>query len=443
MSGDKLLEAPRLRSVSERLIAFLQAMPGAELIDELTDPRLKTVQKKADVLLADRTVVCEIKALETDTAHKINAILEPYRNTEHWPIFYGEWQVGRVLKHLPNGDELANEIAKAVTSAVRDQVRSANQQIRDTKTALSIPDAGGLLILHNESIDVLTPDLLAGEANREMNKKSKGGRAARFEHLQVAWLISEAHLVQTPVAPMKLSMMCYNSNLKRPDGLDGYVDALQERWAAFHGAPNFKGRDGVMGLPFLSAKQLAAAGDPRKRSELWTVQYHSNPYLRARSDEELFDWAREVANDLFPRMLKGAAPTPVDELRPKIERWAHFLEEIAHRGIDLRVWSPRVARDLKERGVSIEPQPPSESHQSSPEQAVQSGRFYQNRRIGTSYFCEEVSAGSCTMILLESRPPGLQCRFKQSLTWSWQYEEATEPSELERLTTLLAAFSRK
>jgi hypothetical protein len=91
-----------------------------------------------------------VKALESDTKHKIDSILKPLLAGEKAPAFYGAWTVEKILRHFPNGAEINREIFEAVTSAIQTLVRKANRQIRDTKSAFGLPTAGGLLVIVND-----------------------------------------------------------------------------------------------------------------------------------------------------------------------------------------------------------------------------------------------------------------------------------------------------
>ena len=58
--------------LEQRVMAFLDSRSGAENIDKLTLTPHQRDSEKADFLLKNRTIVCEVKTLQTDTKEKIN-----------------------------------------------------------------------------------------------------------------------------------------------------------------------------------------------------------------------------------------------------------------------------------------------------------------------------------------------------------------------------------
>jgi len=336
------------RLLVDRFLAFCDGFPGAEIIDRLPIPAGMT-GKRADVFFEDRRVVCEVKSLETDTSGKIDQILKPYRTTPEWPLFYGKWHISRVLKHLKDGPRLSQKIGTAVTSAVAEQAKSANRQIRETKAAYQLPASEGFLVVLNESIDVISPELLAGELNHQMNKKLSDG-SARYPHLQSAMAFVEAHLIE--IRPDFLgypALICENGLATPSSWMKEFVDGLQAEWAEFNGVTSLDADIATLGSPTRTLREIREASGRIPRHEAWRLSYRTRPYLRPLSDGALFAKGREIMDDLAPRFLKNAPPTPREEMNPKMERWTHFIEEIAFRGIDLRVWGPHVSANLRKK----------------------------------------------------------------------------------------------
>src|SRR4029453_19444881 len=100
--------------LEERFLNFLAGVPGSERIDALGLPSHEGVEY-ADFLLDGRRVVVEVKSLETDTALKVEEVLQKHKNRPEYPVFYGEWPLERVLAHLPDRDAIRAEIYERVT----------------------------------------------------------------------------------------------------------------------------------------------------------------------------------------------------------------------------------------------------------------------------------------------------------------------------------------
>ncbi len=83
-------------------------------------------------------------------------------------------------------------MAQSVTSPIEDTIKDANRQIRDTKRLFKLPNAKGIVIIINESVDILDADLSRWRISRCLTKKTKSG-ASRFESIDVVMFLDEAH----------------------------------------------------------------------------------------------------------------------------------------------------------------------------------------------------------------------------------------------------------
>jgi hypothetical protein len=429
-----------MTTLEDRFFEFCRTIAGAELIDELTGrDRDLLPAKRGDVLFENRSIVSEVKSLETDTLPKVEPILAPYRDTEDWPVFYGEWQIGRVIQHLPDSQTIANRIGKAITSAIPGLVKKAHRQIRATKDALSLTGSEGLLIVLNETLDVLSPKLLGDQVNAEINKKLEGGRGSRYPHINMALVLDEAHVLEVGSIPAVPSLICTNWNAPPSQRLSDFVDELQLKWATFNGGPALQAHVTTL---LAAATYSRSEADRVTLSELWRRNYRKAPYLRGLSDEELFAWAAPFSD---PKAVDESGRTVRPFELPSVERFTHFLEEIAFRGIDLRRWGPELRRLASDRKDNSSAAAAADSIgrplPSKPQ--VRFRAFYRNSKLGASYYCENVGSESAAYIVLESQPRGLQARFTQSLVFAWQYEEVTDATERKRLQTLLDEYLKK
>lgn len=323
---------------------FVLSVPGAEWIDDLPMTPEQKAEKKADVFFDQRTIIAEIKLLATDTAPKVDAILAPHRDTEHWPVFYGQWPISKVLAHLPDSERLHRKIYDAVTTSIENLVKDANRQIRQTKASFGLPDARGVLIVLNDTIDILSPEVMGHKVAATLNKRTST-RAIRFPEIGYAWLLCETH--STPVTPTLkglLSVVMEHPLVKDDGTLERFVDSLQPRWAAFNRMPFFRAEvpSGRIGdIPIEPMKASSAESDTVRRQDLWRMQYTANPYLRKMSNDELLAYGGKLTCEVGKGFLVGSS-VPRDEAMAGLERWTHLLEEINFRGIDLRSMKPHL-----------------------------------------------------------------------------------------------------
>ena len=88
---------------------------------------------------------------------------------------------------------------------------------------------------------------------------------------------------------------------------------------------------------FAPMKQATAA--PLKqlpKHEGWRRQYHEQPYLRPLSDAELLAKGADILRRLMPHFIKGGPGYVPKVVDPSMEEFTHFIEEMNHRGIDMR-----------------------------------------------------------------------------------------------------------
>jgi hypothetical protein len=323
---------------------FIRTVPGAEIIDDLplTPEQQKT--KKADVFFDQRTIVAEVKLLATDTAPKVDPILAPYRDTEHWPVFYGQWPISKILAHLPDSKKLHRKIYDAVTTSIAKLVGDANRQIRQTKESFGLPNARGVLVVLNDTIDILKPDVIAYKISETLNKRTPTG-AVRFPEILHTWVLSETHAA--PITPQLngLLSVVLDHPLVHDDGsVEKFVSSLHPRWAAYNRIPFFRGEvaSGQIGdIPIQPLKELKREPQPVRRQDLWRMQYAANPYLRKLSDDELLAYGGKLTSDVGKGFLVGSTVTREQNM-VGMERWTHLLEEINFRGIDLRAMKPHL-----------------------------------------------------------------------------------------------------
>lgn len=331
---------------------FIRSVPSVELIDDLplTDEQRKT--KKADVFFEERTIVVEVKLLATDTAHKIDPILAPYRDTEHWPVFYGRWPISKILAHLPDREKLNRKIYEAVTRSIENLVADANRQIRETKASFGLPNARGVLIVLNDTIDILSPEVIAEKVWRTLEKRTPHG-TIRFPEIGYSWLLCETH--STPILPglnALLSVNVEHPQVKDDGTLARFMDDLQHRWSAFNRMPMFHGEvaSGMSDIPVEPFKAARENDGRVRRQDLWRMQYADNPYLRPMSDDELLAYGGKLTCQVGKGFLVGQN-VPREQTRAGLEKWTHFIEEVNFRGIDLRRMKPHLEASRSELGA--------------------------------------------------------------------------------------------
>lgn len=329
------------KSLEETFINFAKNIDGAESIDDIQLTPEQAKAKRADFLFNYRKVICELKSLKKDMEDKVDNILLPHQDRPEWPVFYGEWELSKVLNYMPDGKQINRNIFDAVTSAIEGLIRDANKQIKMTKMTFNVPDAGGLLVILNDMVEILSPDVIAYKVWELLQKHtSKGG--IRFSEITVIWIVNQTHFTQLSHTLRGIpSIILVNNHIKDSAGVEVFVNTLQAKWAAYNGLPIIE-MDKRSLKDFKFEKIRGNASDQRKmmkRSDMWRLKYKQHPYLRFFNKDELLDFGQKIFRELTRQFLKGTPKKPLDKIGEVLEKWTHFLEEINIRGIDMREFS--------------------------------------------------------------------------------------------------------
>lgn len=246
------------------------------------------------------------------------------------------------MKHLPDGEKINQEIFHAVTSALEEHVEKVNRQIREAKKIFEINDSEGILIIPNDFVETLSPDLIAYKIHQLLNKKYPSGDT-RYPHISVVWIVSEIHVLKTEMGQELLPSIVFVNNYSPSyQEANDYVNWLQRKWVSFNNIPFVEGNFDIMGSKFSKRKDTNSP-EMISRSEIWKSQYMKNPYLRHLSEEQLLMHGQQIWSETFPAFLKGTHEKPSQERVFKLmELGTYFIEEINHRGIDFRKFSPKL-----------------------------------------------------------------------------------------------------
>ena len=391
---------PQEISLEKRVIDFLETRPEAENIDKLHLTSEQHAAEKADFFLSRRQVVCEVKSLQTDTQEKIIRLLQPILDSEEAPIFYGEWKLDNILKNLPNGEVIKREVFDVVTSAIQALFRKANRQIRTTKQMFSLPSAGGALVIVNDLVHVLSPEVIAHKLGELFRKRHPSG-ALQFPDIEAVWVISETHFVEVSMGMKAFPAMLLARN--GPNSTTAILEGLQPAWAAKHGVPLVDIDSTLFDtIRFQKQESEDLSGKPIARYELWQQQYHTRPYLRTLDENQLGEHFKQIMAGITPGLLKGATEEEKMRSMQLMERFTHFLEEVKERGIDLKRYGPLMQqlgmefKDGKTPSVDLEK---IEAITQTKNQFV-SGGFYTNA-LGKNYRCVKIINETATLILFD------------------------------------------
>jgi hypothetical protein len=324
--------------LEKRIFDFMRSLPGAESIDELLKSSPHPGHRRADYLLEHRRVIAEVKTLKTDVSPKIDSEMNKHRKRKDFPLIYGTSTTDRILARLPDGDQINRRIYGAITRSVEDAVRSAEEQIEETRKLLDLPQAAGLLVLLNESIDVLSPEVVGHKVANLMRRERTGRSSAPA--VQFAWLLMESH-----VTPLSQNLDAFPSILIDGAGSDSFswfneiFGRLQEQWARRnYGALVQTSAKTLDGLKFHSGNRVKAPSPTHiRRQELWEREYDASRFLCDLNDEALLMHGAKVFADVTPYILKGGPKATSKDMESLMRAVTCFIREASHyRALDLR-----------------------------------------------------------------------------------------------------------
>lgn len=325
-------------ALERRFLSFLGALPGAESLDVLLAGSEFDGERRADFLLFGRKVIVEVKSLEADPNPKVNAEIDRHRERDDFPMIYGEVELGKVLQHLPDGEEIKERVFIRTTRSVETATRSAEDQIENTARLLNLKEPVGVLVLLNEGIDILSPDVLAHRVGKLLRRKAENG--SNRSPIAFVWLLFEGHIAKSaPVEKTLPIIVLEGPRAKAFNWFIEYLTYLQVAWAQFNGRPLLIAENAT--LDDLKIEATSSLSEPKHgnkvtRQQLWELRYRKQPYLRSLSDTEVLRYGRAAIERLKPHFLIGGPKANEQEMETMMITWSDFMCEARHRGLDLR-----------------------------------------------------------------------------------------------------------
>ena len=318
--------------LNDRFSTFMKAVSSIEDIDAIPIPQKYTSPKKADYFGMGRSVIFEQKSINQEQASKIQNELDKRNNEDYYPIFYGNRDVNLVLEHFPNKEEMQRKLFNQITKLIEDYLSNADKQIFSTAKVFGIAKYTGVLIILNESIGVLSPEIVTHKLSRLVTQKRKDG-GLRFSRVSYVLFISEAHLYRqtTPIA-----LLLQNDLVPPHDNtVEEYMHYLIHAWSEFNGgeAALFEDSDEFL----KSTKQKPGKKKSMlTRSEEREQWYKANRYMKGWSDDEVYKKCGEYIAAIGPFFMKGGPKMSKPMLGEATLAFSDFIVESNIRGLDIR-----------------------------------------------------------------------------------------------------------
>ncbi|MEO5958646.1 MAG: hypothetical protein ABIR80_05990 [Opitutaceae bacterium] len=422
-------------ALEDRVLRFLGTRKGAEAMDALTMSPEQQASEKADFFLSGREVVCEVKSLQTDTKEKIEKLVAPLSERPDMPLYYGSWPIEKVLRHFPEGEQIKRELYDAATTAVQTLFRKANRQIRATKQVFSRPRASGALVIANDLIDLLSPEVLGRKVWDLFGKRTSEGDL-QFPEVECVWIICETHFAE--IAPGHKGVPAIVLSRPGTSIAERVMCELQPQWAEFHGMPLVSMNSNVFhSTSFQEFSDVVGTAQKIPLHEAWRRAYRQNPYLRRHTIPELKSCFALLMTGITPGMLKGASDEQRNRSRTLIERWTHFLEEVNERGLDMKIFQgalQSLGDQVRSGAVPIvTPEMVDKGAQNNASFAI--GTYYTNK-LGKRYRCMAVDGDRVSLLLIDSvMGKTLEAEIKTKASIAADYWPIIDPTVIATLET--------
>lgn len=321
------------KSLSQRFHRFLQGLDHSENLDE--DSSIQG--KKADFLLFARRLIVEIKTLESDPFPKVDKIVEALRQRPEFPVFFGSREVGKVLEHFPNAEDIRQEIVDRATKQIVGALETADDQIGATREYFRLRKAEGVVYVLNDRISLLDPNHVASAVARVLRKRKN--RRFRYRNIAYVVAISEMHSLEGGLYEENMPIIeMEGPSARRFSKAGKFVSQLSRDWSAFTGASAFF-TGTISGINQLRFKERSASPEApmtMKRHEFWRAQYRANRYLAPLTEEDFWKHMAAIFHRMMPHSLKDGKKLPEAEVRELMMRWTHCLEEGELRNLDMK-----------------------------------------------------------------------------------------------------------
>lgn len=319
-------------NLNSRFSAFMKTVPSIEDIDATPVPQKYTSPKKADYFGLGRSVIFEQKSITQEQANKIQDELDKHETEEYYPIFYGARDVNLVLEHFPNKEEVKQKLFNKITKLIENYLSEADKQIFSTSKVFDIEKYTGVLVILNENIGVLSPEIIIHKLSRLITQKRNDGRL-RFSNISYVLYISEAHLYH-----QKMPVTLFLQNELVPphdDNVEEYIHYLIHSWSEINGGKAALIEDPGELLKY--TKQKPRKEDARlTRSEEREQWYKANRYMEAWSDDEVYKKCAEYIAAIGPFLMKGEPRMANKMLNEATLAFTDFIAESNIRGLDFR-----------------------------------------------------------------------------------------------------------
>jgi hypothetical protein len=220
-----------VHELAQKFIACCRGIPGAEEIDllPLTSEQKAKYPSRADFFFNNRTIVCEVKTLEADTADKFISYLES-QGVHFEPGTYYEDLIG-YIENRQNGEKIWQRAKTLAMTPIEQGIAEANAQIRATRELYAIDSSDGLLIFLNGAADIFGPQLVIERIFDRLMKPNAAGDGPYYDQIRQIVLFTENYILDTDGPPTAAAIPIANGPIPERHGVHAFLRKIAEAWA--------------------------------------------------------------------------------------------------------------------------------------------------------------------------------------------------------------------
>jgi hypothetical protein len=221
--------------LADKFTACCRGIPGAEDIDalSLTPEQKKRYPSRADFFFRDRTIVCEVKVIEADTAKKFIDYLES-QGVHFESDTYYEDLIG-YIKDRENGEAVWLKAKALAMTPIEQGIAEANAQIRATRELYRIESSDGLLIFVNGAADIFGPQLVIDRIFDRLMKPNTVDDGPYYNQIRQILLLSENYILDNDEMNMHAAIPIANGPIPEKHGVYSFLPTIVEAWATCNG----------------------------------------------------------------------------------------------------------------------------------------------------------------------------------------------------------------
>ena len=151
----------------------MSIIPSIEMIDDIELSKEDIKNKKADYFGLGRKIIFEQKVFETEQIEKIQNKIDQHREEDYFPLFYGQRDINDILKYFPDKEKFRLEIYNLITKQIEGVLSNANKQIPSTEKTFNLEKSVGVVVLLNDTVNVLAPEVIAKRVSGRLGEEKK------------------------------------------------------------------------------------------------------------------------------------------------------------------------------------------------------------------------------------------------------------------------------